>query len=73
MVFLKGVNDDADVLGTLFTRLHELGVRPYYIYHCQPIPTTIRFVMTLPEEIRIMTVLRERLSGLAFPQHVLLL
>jgi lysine 2,3-aminomutase len=70
-VFLKGVNDDADLLGSLFTHLHELGVRPYYIYHCQPIPTTMRFVMTLQDEMKIMTILRERLSGLAFPQHVL--
>jgi lysine 2,3-aminomutase len=70
-VFLRGVNDDPDVLAALFTRLHELGIRPYYIYHCQPIPTTMRFVMSLEDEVRIMTVLRERLSGLAFPQHVL--
>lgn len=70
-VFLKGVNDNPDVLETLFVRLHELGVRPYYIYHCQPIPTTMRFVMSIEDESRIMTSLRERLSGLAFPQHVL--
>lgn len=70
-VFLRGVNDDPDVLSALYTRLHELGIRPYYIYHCQPIPTTMRFVMSLEDEVRIMTVLRERLSGLAFPQHVL--
>jgi lysine 2,3-aminomutase len=70
-VFLKGVNDDPNVLADLFLQLHELGVRPYYIYHCQPIPTTMRFVMALEDEVRIMTTLRERLSGLAFPQHVL--
>lgn len=70
-VFLAGVNDSVDVLAKLFTRLAELGVRPYYIYHCQPIPTTMRFVMSLEDEVAIMSVLRERLSGLAFPQHVL--
>jgi lysine 2,3-aminomutase len=70
-VFLKGVNDDVDTLETLFTRLFKLGVRPYYLYHCQPIPTTIRFVMGLDDEVRIMSELRVRLSGLAFPQHVL--
>lgn len=70
-VFLKGVNDDEDVLFELFDTLSSIGVRPYYIYHCQSIPTTDRFVMDLNEERRIMTVLRERLSGIAFPNHVI--
>jgi lysine 2,3-aminomutase len=70
-VFLKGVNDDVDTLKGLFLRLFELGVRPYYIYHCQEIPTTKRFVMSLEDEIAIMTRLRNELSGLAFPQHVI--
>ena len=69
-VFLKGVNDDVETLATLFTRLAELGVRPYYIYHCHPIPTTVRFVMTLEDEIAIMSRLREKLSGIACPQHI---
>jgi lysine 2,3-aminomutase len=70
-VFLKGVNDRTDVLRRLFVRMSELGIRPYYIYHCQAIPTTMRFVMPLEDEIRIMTELRESLSGIAFPQHVI--
>jgi len=69
-VFLKGINDDVEVLVRLFTRLAELGVRPYYLYHCHPIPTTLRFVMSLEEEIAIMSRLRERLSGIACPQHL---
>ncbi|MCE6995234.1 radical SAM protein [Saccharothrix sp. S26] len=70
-VFLKGVNDDIDTLQRMFTELFQLGVRPYYIYHCQRIQTTERFEMDLAEEVRIMSALRERLSGLAFPQHVI--
>lgn len=70
-VFLRGINDDADTLARLYTRLAALGVRPYYIYHCQPIPTTMRFVMAVEDEVAIMSELRERLSGLAYPQHVL--
>lgn len=69
-VFLKGINDDVEVLFQLFNRLAELGVRPYYIYHCHPIPTTMRFVMSLEEEIAVMSRLRERLSGIACPQHI---
>ncbi|MEU1204652.1 radical SAM protein [Nocardia sp. NPDC005825] len=70
-VFLKGVNDDVATLERLFLQLFHLGVRPYYIYHCQRIPTTDRFEMALKDEVEIMSALRERLSGLAFPQHVL--
>lgn len=70
-VFLRDVNDRVGILERLFTRLSELGVRPYYIYHCQAIPTTMHFVMDIEEEVRIMTELRRKLSGLAFPQHVI--
>jgi len=70
-VFLRGVNDDVATLKRLYERLAALGVRPYYIYHCQPIPTTMRFVMDLADEVAIMSQLREQVSGLAFPQHVL--
>jgi lysine 2,3-aminomutase len=42
-----------------------------YIYHCQSIPTTDHFVMEIKEERKIMTGLRERLSGIAFPNHVI--
>lgn len=48
-VFLRGVNDAADTLRCLFSRLWELGVRPYYIYHCAPIPTTRKFMMRISD------------------------
>src|SRR5699024_4599076 len=70
-VFLKGVNDDVETLAKMFLELFQLGVRPYYIYHCQRIPTTKRFEMKLADEVEIMSELRERLSGLAYPQHVI--
>lgn len=69
-VFLKGINDDIAVLERMFSRLAQLGVRPYYLYHCHPIATTMRFVMRLEDEIAIMSRLRERLSGVACPQHI---
>lgn len=70
-VFLKGVNDDIDILERLFLQLFQLGVRPYYLYHCERIQTTRHFEMELEDEVAIMSALRERLSGLAFPQHVI--
>lgn len=70
-VFLNGINNSEEVLFKLFTSLSEIGVRPYYIYHCQAIPTTKRFVMSLEEEVLIMTELRKRLPGTAYPSHVI--
>lgn len=69
-VFLKGVNDDVAVLEKLYSTLAENGIRPYYLYHCQEIPTTKRFVIGIEHEVELMTELRQRLSGLAWPQHV---
>lgn len=69
-VFLKGINDDVAVLEKLYSTLCENGVRPYYLYHCQEIPTTKRFVIGIEREVEIMTELRQKVSGLAYPQHV---
>ncbi|WP_165856086.1 KamA family radical SAM protein [Marinobacter sp. JSM 1782161] len=70
-VFLKGINDSVETLKDLFLKLFELGVRPYYIYHGQEVTSTRRFVMDLDDEVNIVTDLRNQLSGLAFPQHVI--
>jgi len=70
-VFLRGINDDIETLVCLFGRLAEIGVRPYYIYHCQAIPATMRYVLPVAVERALMTQLRERVSGIAYPQHVI--
>jgi len=70
-VFLRGINDNYDTLEKLFIRLSEIGVRPYYIYHCQALSTTKKFIIPLDEEIKLITRLRENVSGIAFPQFVL--
>lgn len=69
-VFLKGINDSYRVLEKLFTKLAELGVRPYYIYHCDLVKGIEHFIVPIKKEIEIMTKLRENLSGIAFPTHI---
>jgi len=69
-VFLKGINDSYKVLAELFTRLSELGVRPYYIYHCDLVRGIEHFICPIKKEIEIMTKLRKNISGIAFPFHV---
>lgn len=70
-VFLSGVNDDFQTLHDLFTGLVEIGVRPYYIYRCDPIPGAAHFRVDLDKERRIVSELRRSLSGLAFPTYVI--
>jgi len=70
-VFLAGINDDYDTLYELFSRLIEIGVRPYYIYRCDPVAGIGHFRADFEKERRIMTALRKNLSGLACPTYVI--
>lgn len=70
-VFLKGINDSYKVLEKLFTKLVELGVRPYYIYHCDLVKGIEHFIVPIKKEIEIMTKLRKNLSGIAYPIHTI--
>ena len=36
-VLLRGVNDDAETLGTLMKRLTAIGAQPYYVFQCRPV------------------------------------
>lgn len=70
-VFLKGINDDVEVLEKLFSQLVALGVKPYYIFHCDTMAHTKKMVVSIAKEVKIMTELRKRISGLAYPLHVI--
>lgn len=70
-VFLKEVNDDYQVLSSLFTSLFHAGVIPYYIYRCDYVAGLERFVCSIEKEREIMTELRRNLSGLAIPTYVM--
>jgi KamA family protein len=62
---IRGVNDDAAVLGELFNRLSYVGCPPYYVFHC--VPTVGNAPYTLPL-VRGLAVVRGALasgSGLA--------
>lgn len=70
-VFLKGINDSYEVLYKLFSRLIEIGVKPYYLYRCDPVKGIEHFRMSFEKEIEIATLLRKNLSGLASPLYVI--
>jgi lysine 2,3-aminomutase len=70
-IFLKGINDNYDTLFKLFSGLIEIGVKPYYIFRCDPVEGAFHFMTDFEKEIEIMTKLRTNLSGMACPMYVI--
>jgi lysine 2,3-aminomutase len=70
-VLLKGVNDNLKVLLALFEKLLEIGVNPYYLYHCDPIHEIKHFRIPLAQGIKLYRKLHNHISGLALPKYVL--
>lgn len=70
-VLLRGVNDDAATLETLFRTLLTLRVQPYYLHHCDLAQGTSHFRTTIAAGQAIMARLRGRMSGMGVPTYVL--
>jgi lysine 2,3-aminomutase len=70
-VLLKGVNDDAEVLETLFRRLAALRVKPYYLHHPDLAPGTSHFRLSIKQGQAIMKKLLGRMSGICLPAYML--
>ena len=69
-VLLQGVNDDINVLKTLFHRLSTLRVRPYYLHQCDLVEKTAGFRVPIKKAIRLYGELRGHLSGFSIPTFV---
>ncbi len=63
-VFLKGVNDNADILHELFIKMTKEGIRPYYLLNNDPVYWAKHFTVPLKRAIKIWGKLRPRLSGI---------
>lgn len=70
-VLLRGVNDSAEALESLFRALLSARVKPYYLHQLDPAPGTARFHVPIAEGQRLMAALRGRVTGLAWPTYVL--
>lgn len=70
-VLLKGVNDDADVLGALMRAMVECRIKPYYLHHADLAPGTAHLRTDIAEGQALMRGLRGRFSGLCQPTYVL--
>jgi len=69
-VLLRGVNDDETTLRALCHGLMLMRVRPYYLYHCDPVRGADHFRTTVARGVELIEALRGHTSGLAIPQFV---
>lgn len=70
-VLLKGVNDNTKTLRTLFTKLVEIGVKPYYLHQLDPAKGTSHFKVPLKRAKIIYASLRGELSGICIPEFMI--
>ena len=69
-VLLGGINDDADVLAELSTRLFEAGVLPYYLHMPDAVAGTAHFDVARDRAVDLHRRLAARLSGYLVPRLV---
>jgi len=70
-VLLRGVNDNAPTLASLFRKLVEARVKPYYLHQLDRAPGTNHFRVPIREGRQIMRQLRGHVSGLCQPTYIL--
>jgi lysine 2,3-aminomutase len=69
-VLLRGINDDAATLATLFRGLVRERGRPYYLLQADPVRGSSHLRTPLDTGIRLMGELQGRLSGIALPKLI---
>jgi lysine 2,3-aminomutase len=69
-VLLKGVNDSVDIMRELVRGLLRIKVRPYYLFHCDPVTGAGHFRTSVWKGIEIIEGLRGHVSGLGVPTYV---
>lgn len=69
-VLLRGVNDSVEVLRNLCMGMVAAGVRPYYIYSCDPTEGNPQFTVPLDEMLELSRGLRGWISGPAVPTFI---
>jgi len=70
-VLMKNINNSTATLGTLFSELTEIGVKPYYLHHLDPAAGTHHFRISVEEGKNIYQSLRGTISGHCIPEYVI--
>jgi lysine 2,3-aminomutase len=69
-VLLKGVNDNLQTMRALLRGLLRIKVRPYYLFHCDPVIGAGHFRTSVWKGLEIMEGLRGHMSGIGIPTYV---
>jgi lysine 2,3-aminomutase len=69
-VLLKGVNDSVATQRSLCRALLRHKIRPYYLFHCDPVTGAGHFRTSVWKGIEIIEGLRGHMSGLGIPTYV---
>ena len=69
-VLMKGVNDTVATMRDLMRALLRIKVRPYDLFHCDPVISAGHFRTSVWKGLEIMEGLRGHLSGLGIPTYV---
>jgi lysine 2,3-aminomutase len=70
-VLLRGVNDSVETMKALCHGLLKMGVRPYYLYQCDPVKGTEHLRTSIWKGVEIIEGLRGHTTGFAVPQFVI--
>lgn len=70
-VLLRGVNDDVETLRETFYAMLGAGVRPYYLFHCDPVRGTSHLRTSLDAGLALIEGLVGHVSGMAVPKYAL--
>ena len=69
-VLMKGVNDSVPIMRELIRGLLRIKVRPYYLFHCDPVTGAGHFRTSIWKGMEIIEGLRGHVSGLGIPTYV---
>jgi lysine 2,3-aminomutase len=69
-VLLKGVNDDLETMRRLIRAMLRVKIRPYYLFHCDPVTGAGHFRTSVWKGLELMEGLRGHMSGLGIPTYV---
>ncbi|MDW8242549.1 MAG: KamA family radical SAM protein [Thermogemmata sp.] len=69
-VLLRGVNDDLATMRALIRGLLRIKVRPYYLFHCDPVVGAGHFRTSIWKGLEIIEGLRGHVSGIGIPTYV---
>lgn len=68
-VLLRGVNDDPEVLRETWYAMLSARVRPYYLFHCDPIAGSAHLRTSVSRGLDLLRDLIGRTSGMAVPKY----